>query len=662
MKPESTVLSPQKPMIPFVGEWPVKAITVICLLIPLAALPWLNDPFGMPKMICFLAGCAVLAPFILANLPLLKTLPRTVKLGLGIFLSIQLFQALRAGNIPEGIFGAYGQSESFIVQFGFVILFLAGYLYLNRASVISGLERTLFIAILLAAIAGICHYMLFPKTSINSARAVGLLGDPNTLGAFLVLTLPVAIRYCTVKGLLDSKIALSAVFLGISCLTLTFSRGAWIGFAATLMIMGWFFFRTKDSRLVKGFISVIIVVFLAIGAAFLLNWIRPIEHKSYSLSERVSSIAQWSVDNGSETEAPQKADVFQPGKATHDSGRSILWRTAWSIFKSSPFWGYGIGSFQETFHRFRPENSIHFWGPDRDLKQTHNETLHYLASQGLIGLLSYLLCLGVILWAAFRQTKKTGNLLNTIPFWAGAIGYLLFVQTAYPLIHYSFLFWLYLGIILARPAQDPHSGLPLAGVNGWVLFPFILLVGFFLSRFFMADLHIYQAHKAFESGKYCSGLTFSRLAVQNIPWSYYYQTRHATLLLDTADKLLAEENGVPAMQYLREAEQTLRRLTSSYSRRYLPHYLLGQVYASQGNFAAAIPQYRRAVGLYRGNYKIWAKLVKADILTGAKTQAYYDYTVGSVISPSYMRQSLIQDGYTLFLLKWDPNGVPKEMR
>ena len=111
---------------------PFKIILALVLLIPLAFAFQTFDKFGTIKMVIFLFGCSVLLFNLLINFQLLKKLPGTLNLAIVLFLAVQIYRTLRLTNPMVGLFGEYGQSESLLVQTGFMILFLAGFLFINQ--------------------------------------------------------------------------------------------------------------------------------------------------------------------------------------------------------------------------------------------------------------------------------------------------------------------------------------------------------------------------------------------------------------------------------------------------------------------------------------------------------------------------------------------------
>ncbi len=119
----------------------------------------------------------------------------------------------------------------------------SGWLYrCLAASAISGL---------LVAFYGIIQYVFFSNMTTAwidsdffediSGRAISTLGNPNMLGEYLIMVLPVAMAlWIEKKGLARKYSFVAIACLGI-CLILTWSRGAWLGFifATIVLLLMW---------------------------------------------------------------------------------------------------------------------------------------------------------------------------------------------------------------------------------------------------------------------------------------------------------------------------------------------------------------------------------------------------------------------------------------
>jgi O-antigen ligase len=613
-------------------NWPLKVIILLTLLLPLAFYQRTFDQFGIPKLTIFFLAIGLLFLAILVNYKKLLNFPKYLIWAFSLFIFVQTWQTFRLYNITAGLFGAYGQSESLFVQLGFVIICLASYLFIHDEASQRMIRSTILITVCFIGIYGIYQYLygdLITKTQIT--RVKSFLGDPNALGAFLVLTLPVIIAELRIhfrkwQGFLIA----SCLFVGIVCLFLSFSRAAWLGFLIGLIPPTYqavllFLHQKSLGKKELFFLSVVLLIIICgMISGQVLTYFQPVSHTDYTLQARVSSITQG-----------------------NDSGRSLIWSTAWKTFKTSPILGYGIGSFQISFHHFKAPAAMKFWNPERALREVHNETLHYLATQGIVGLLSYF---GLLL-ALILTAKISGLFTKRLPFeetilWSAIIGYLFYVQFNYPLIHYSFLFWIYWGILLSFKVP------PAATISGNKWRPFVIVIailfmiiwGYFSINIFRADLYYRKAFYAARYHRYQLSISSYRRAISLTPWVFHYRYRFGISLFKAAGWEAEHQNSALASQYLQLAKTNQLYLVKTNPDHYESLFLLGQIYETLGNFATADRYYRQALRRYPLNYKISFRLAKVEWLLGNKAEFSKAFQAGSELDPTYMQEMLRQEG------------------
>lgn len=614
-------------------NWPLKVFISLCLLIPVAFSFRTFDQYGTPKLTIFYLGAGLLLLAILNAYPSLMMLPKYLLWAFGFFISMQAWQTFRLTNIPAGLWGAYGQSESLLVQIGFTIISLAGFLFIRDEESRRKIRGTLLLAVYLVGIYGIFQYLYGdPITQTFTTRMKSFFGDPNALGAFLVLTLPIILvemKYYSrsLQGILTA----GALFIGVIALFLTFSRSAWLGFILSLVPLIYQsllrFFRHK--RFNQHDWLLIGVVCLLISAGMLcgqiLTHFQTIADREYTLPARVSSLAQG-----------------------NDSGRALIWSTAWQAFKKSPFLGYGIGSFQLSFHRFKSPAAVKFWTPERDLREVHNETLHYLATQGILGLLAYFGLLTSLFWA----TKGSGLLrilsIEKTALWAGIIGYFCYVQFNYPLIHYSFLFWIYWGILLgfqAAPSNSPakYRAKPIL----LVVMVFVVVVWSFLSiNILRADCYYSSAFNKTRSHRYQQAFAEYREAISLSPWQFHYHYHYGISLFRAAGWEKKNQHLGLASHYLTLAKAEFLYLNKKNPNRYEPLFFLGQINETLANLKKAAYCYQQALRFYPLNYKILFRLAKVEWLMENKTESLKALRAGSVLAPDYIQEMIVKEKLT----------------
>ena len=121
-------------------------------------------------------------------------------------------------------------------------LFLTAAMLVRGSRLLRGFALVEVLAALPVAAYGILQHFrpeLLPAANSYPGRALGPFGQPNRLGGYVAAALPVALALSfaihdrALKGAL-----LVAVFGLMFCLVATYSRGAWVGLAAGLLVLG----------------------------------------------------------------------------------------------------------------------------------------------------------------------------------------------------------------------------------------------------------------------------------------------------------------------------------------------------------------------------------------------------------------------------------------
>ncbi len=230
-------------------------------------------------------------------------------------------------------------------------------------------------------------------------RAFGSFGQPNPFGAFMGLTLPVALgaaygasteAWTAYRaGRLDwtalRRVVLYAsgsLVIGVG-LIVSWSRGAWLGFAAAALVL--ILFAPRRRWLGVGLVALVLIV----GAGSLAAGLVP-----ESLLARFSDFAQ---------DLAGFEDVR--GQVISDANYAVLerfahWQAAISMANDSPWLGVGFGNYEVAYPRYKLMN----W--PLPLGHAHNYYLNLLAETGVIGLAAYLVAWIMIVTLTLRVLRR----------------------------------------------------------------------------------------------------------------------------------------------------------------------------------------------------------------------------------------------------------------
>jgi putative inorganic carbon (hco3(-)) transporter len=223
-------------------------------------------------------------------------------------------------------------------------------------------------------------------------RVYASFGQPNWLAAYVITLFPVSFVIATQTKLPTLK----RIFFVLTTLALflvliyTKSRSGIMGlvFGFGILGVGGFLLYLKNKTEILTKINIYLIGFFLI----LLSGTALITGTEFTPS--VSSL----LNSQKESVEPAQNDLKQVSVVNRleeggtDSGeiRKIVWTGALNIWKRYPIIGSGVETFAYSYYqdRIREHNDVSEW--DFLYNKAHNELLNYLATTGLVGLLTYL--------------------------------------------------------------------------------------------------------------------------------------------------------------------------------------------------------------------------------------------------------------------------------
>ncbi|MEK7155113.1 MAG: O-antigen ligase family protein [Patescibacteria group bacterium] len=212
-------------------------------------------------------------------------------------------------------------------------------------------------------------------------RVFATLGQPNWLAAYIV-----ALIFIPISKLISHKsyfINLSLFFLLFATLLFTKSRSGLLAFGISSVIF-WgtpLLFPPKLGGNQKGVLKNLII-FLTITLTLTLTIPNPIRDLMLHSTQPL---------------APSTGTALESGGTESGTIRKIVWTGATRIWTSSIknlLIGTGPETFAQAYYQYRPmqHNQTSEW--ELLYNKAHNEFLNYLATTGILGLVSYLVLLG----------------------------------------------------------------------------------------------------------------------------------------------------------------------------------------------------------------------------------------------------------------------------
>lgn len=253
-------------------------------------------------------------------------------------------------------------------------------------------------------------------------RAFGTFEQPNPYAGYLALIVPVALgvaiavisspysvfskpsRSKTERWLLNTDHLVLTVLAALSLIAMfaavlmSWSRGAWLGVAAGLVVA-----TIVQSR--RAFVLSIIAAFV-LTFAILLSSINVIPA---AVADRFSGVADY-------------FGVFDVrGVKVDDANYAIVermahWQSAAMMFADHPLLGVGFGNYAAVY----PAYALPNW--DDPLGHAHNYYLNVAAEAGSIGLIAYLILWTAAFWQGWRAVRVTSGWQRGVA--AGLLGML----------------------------------------------------------------------------------------------------------------------------------------------------------------------------------------------------------------------------------------------
>jgi O-antigen ligase/tetratricopeptide (TPR) repeat protein len=231
-------------------------------------------------------------------------------------------------------------------------------------------------------------------------RPFGTSGHPNFLGGYLAMVLPLLL-YLIAQAKGERKPLLVWILvtgLAVAGVILSLSRAAWLAAICGVVVLA-LTMRLRMSRkwLISGLLIAVVGLLVLTTTPFG-------EIFATGVLGRLRSLAE-------------------------GEGRYQIWRSAWLIFLDHPWVGSGLDTFQMVFGS---RQTADYWHQEWGITPTraHNEFLHVLATQGLLGGLALLVWIGGLILAGVRAWRRAapGDRLGCAAVVAALVAFVVQVQ------------------------------------------------------------------------------------------------------------------------------------------------------------------------------------------------------------------------------------------
>lgn len=343
-----------------------------------------------------------------------------------VFVGSQVISSIFSINLHTSLFGYYSRFNGGLFSvLAYVFLFYMFVIFVDRSKIRAYVWFIIWGGILSSLYALPEHFGYSPSCLIFTgkfdvacwvqdvkSRVFGTFGQPNWLAAYLGLILPLAIvdlpgdlwqkTHRTLTDHLPKILGrLAIVCLFISVVFFTGSRSGLLGIGVGYGILGLLLMAVlikshidiklqevkERAKIVFGFFAFACLLLIII----MLSVPNPVREKIARLIPQEQTLT---TSPSPKAQAPVSGTQLEIGGSESGKIREVVWQGAVRVWKRYPLFGSGVETFAYSYYKDRltEHNLLSEW--DFLYNKAHNEFLNYLATTGLVGLLSYVFMLG----------------------------------------------------------------------------------------------------------------------------------------------------------------------------------------------------------------------------------------------------------------------------
>lgn len=505
-------------------------------LIPLIFLKNTSELFEFNKIITLYCLTILITTFwLIKSIKLKKIIFRRTILDwpLITFLLILFIGSFLSLDFRTSILGYYSRfNGGLFSMLSYSLLYWAFVSNLNKKEVLRSIYFILFSTAIAGILAVLEHFGFSATCGLMGlgfsnycwvqdvqARVFSTLGQPNWLAALLVALIPI-----TWAQILNDKKANTKYFLNIFLSILFFvtllftkSRSGFLAFGVeSLIFWGYIFWKNKFK-----YVKECLILFFTFAILFFL-FNPPVN-----------------VDPSPTTAS--NAPALEVGGTESGVIRKFVWMGAFNVFKNYPILGTGPETFAFAFPMFKPleHNLTSEW--DFIYNKAHNEYLNYLATTGVLGLISYLT---IIIFSAI-VIFKISDIKLKISVLSGYVALLITNFFGFSVVVTSLLFFLFPAIAIVNsteyPVPDSKTKLNSNQIIGIIFILFVMTYMLFnVTRYWLADTHYNKARLSNNSGDIVRAKEEIGKAIKLSPKEAIYWSELSTIDADIA--VLLSEN------------------------------------------------------------------------------------------------------------------------
>ena len=346
---------------------------------------------------------------------------------LGIFCAVNVLSVIFSVNLGLSLRGLLGKELKFLAIFFILIEIINSKKRLRNLLIAITASAALIIAdAWVQYFRGVDFLRGFQYSRLTASFSAA-----NGLAAWLIVIIPLITGlFIWVKPVYRKlKIILFIMILMLlSCLLLTYSRGAWLGIMIAGILMSYYILKNSDIKVKMRYLCFIICLF----CVFLLI--------SKLVNVQMYKIEKVNFDSG-QTVGERIKSIVNINRGA-SLVRLNLWKEALMVIRDYPLTGCGVNTYSIVARGYKISESGGIY--------PHNSYFQKAAETGLLGLFVFLWIMVQFFWVGLQSLKQNKNML-VLGLLSGILAFL--VQAFFDNHLYSLqlvvLLWFMLGLTIA---------------------------------------------------------------------------------------------------------------------------------------------------------------------------------------------------------------------
>lgn len=504
---------------------------VLATLVPVLFSPIFKSVFSAPKFLFFQFLVLLLITVFFVYLCTAKRISfwqTKWEQILMLYVATIFLSGIFSINIYSSFFGIEGRfiGTLFMLHIGIMgVLFLR---FFPKKKIPALLISIWITSVVVALYSILQYYSIIDFNSINwsqdpTKRAFGTLGHANHLGAYLATGIAIAIGLFTyLKKYWHKATILVLSLIPVYGLMLSASRGAFAALIITLLVSAILVLRIQGIWYREHALKILVVI-VALGVSLI------IAYPSIQTTTSKLPVVERSL---------KTIEFLDEGNVPD---RISWWKSSFDIFIDYPLTGTGFSTFKDAYNKYR-NIDYRVPGDKQDNitpESAHNELINILATQGIVGLLFYLLLLITAIaplvndiWHKSLIESREEKYLR-LSLLAGILIYIFQVQLSFAVISTLVIFHLLLfaAVVLAHKGKNKKLKLnkQLRISVGLIVIAFVVSSSYLTAKRGLAEYNLAQAETSVHASEKES---FYQKAILNFPWEYSYYNEFADYNLE----------------------------------------------------------------------------------------------------------------------------------